>query len=137
MPSKRAILLPLSSVTITVYVAILGLNDDSSATAMRVPPVAGLTYEIWALIAAAGIPWELDATANAVSARVKIAPPWTLPWLFTCRFSIFIRTLELPVETAISSIPASFAQASLAKNALFGSISRFHERLLGSYQEKR
>jgi hypothetical protein len=70
--------LPLSSVTITEYVAIFGLIEVSAPSAYRVPPVADLTYEIWALIAAAGIPWEFDASANAVSARVKIAPPWTV-----------------------------------------------------------
>jgi hypothetical protein len=67
-------------------------------------------------MAAAGIPWELEASANAVSASVNIAPPCTVPWLFTCLPEIRIRSFALPVETSISSIPASCAHASLVKN---------------------
>jgi len=35
-------------------------------------------------MATAGMPCELEARPNAVSASVKIAPPWTVPWPFRC-----------------------------------------------------
>ena len=56
MPSKRAIVFPLSSVITAEYVAIFGFNEVSAHSAVRVPAVADLTYEIWELIAAAAIP---------------------------------------------------------------------------------
>jgi len=40
-----------------------------------------LRYEMLTLMARARVPWEFDATANAASAREKIAPPWTVPAL--------------------------------------------------------
>jgi len=83
---------------------------------LRILFVAALTYEIWVLMPTAGVPWELEASAPAMSARVKITPPCTVPWLFLCRSCIFIRTVALPAETSTSSMPVSCAHASFAKN---------------------
>jgi hypothetical protein len=57
----------------------------SRASATRVPFRPGRTNCTFAFTATATVPWELQQTAKAKSASVKIAPPWANPTAFMWR----------------------------------------------------
>jgi len=57
----------------------LKLRESSRASAQSVPARPAFIKVMLTLAATATVPCELDAAANAKSARVKIAPPCTVP----------------------------------------------------------
>jgi hypothetical protein len=64
------------------------LRETSVASAYRVPDRAAFRKEMFAWIATTALPPVFAAMPKAKSARVKIAPPCTVPRLFRCRSSI-------------------------------------------------
>ena len=95
----------------------------SMASAVKTPPYVALRYEMLALTSRATVPWELNVTAKARSARAKMAPPWTRLTPFRCSYLIFKRALALPSDTSINSMPRYLANWSFLKNFLICFIS--------------
>jgi hypothetical protein len=48
----------------------------------------------------------LQASENAVSARVKTSPPWQMPCPFSIQSATVIRTRARPLPTSSSEIPS-------------------------------
>ena len=59
-------------------------------------------------------PWELQATAKALSARLATRPPCAVPWPLTMSSRTVIRTTARPSPQSTSSIPSARLASSAA-----------------------
>src|SRR5438477_1442537 len=78
----------------------------------RSPSLPGRIKEILHCAATARSLWELQANANAESARVKIKPPWAMPCPFTMCGRIFMARTAFPALISRISMPRALLASS-------------------------
>ena len=68
-----------------------------------------------ALTPTAMVPWELEAAAKAMSAKVKMASPWAMPMPLWCFSVMVIRAVAWPGCISTSWMPSSLPKRSRSK----------------------